>query len=173
MIEVGDLKQFGFRIGPITEERLIREVSIFICGFDATYRDNCAYLPTFICQLELTSQMLKKKIDFVRCEGIFGGLNVTQIHNLLLHGNPQVFRDEREWQYVSQLHGFANWTEITDGFAAFLIPYYDRLHLTYQARDWGSPRFDVLDVIDAVETTPYYLIATIDEAIGILKHEKE
>jgi len=124
MIDVGDLSHFGFRIAPVGHERQVREVSIFICGKDLTQHDNSAYLPCFIGQLAATSEWLKRKLDYLKYEDLFGGRNVSQIHNLLLHG------DDEEWWAAAAAHRFAEWGETTDGFAAFLIPYLDRLHLT-------------------------------------------
>ncbi len=167
MIEVGDLNQFGFRIGPVGPEPEIREVSIFIHGTDVTPFDNSAYLPTFISHLEADSKYLKQKIDYLKHDKLFHGLNLSEIHNLLLHGSPKIFRDEREWSTVDEAHRFAQWGETTDGFVAFLVPYFDRLYLTYQI--WPESRSELLDVIDSTETTPHYLIRTLDEAIAILR----
>lgn len=172
-MDVGVLNHFGFRIAPATDERQLREVSIFIGGNDLTHRDNTAYLPSFLGQLAATSDALKRKIDYLKHEDLFRGMNVTQIHNLLLHGNADVFADEDEWWAVAAAHRFADWGETTNGFTAFLIPYFDRLYLTSQSRDYALPEYEMLEVIDCVETTPYYLIATMDDAKSILKDESD
>ena len=173
MIDVGNLNEFGFRIGPNVVDRLMREVSIFVDGIELTSRDNSVYLPSFVGQLERTSRVLKQKIDYVRYEGLFRDLNVTQIHNLLLHGNRDVVPDERERWSVTEAHRFADWGETTDCFAAFLVPYCDCLYLTYQPNDGASPNYTVLDLVDGVITTPYYLIATIDEAVAMLEQAQQ
>lgn len=168
MKDVGDLNQFGFRLSAVTVERQLRDVSIFIGGNDLTRRDNTVYLPSFIAELSATSVLLKRKIDYLRHDELFRKLSVSQIHNLLIHGNPNSFTDDREWHSVKQAYEFAVWGETTDAFAAFLIPYCDRLYLTYQFCNDRPPYFDVLNYIDGVETTPGDLIATIDEAVSLL-----
>lgn len=168
MIEVGDLSQFGFRIGPVTPDRQMRDVSIFINDQDLTSRDPSVYLLSFIQHLTKASEHLKSKIDYLKHERLFRGLNITGIHNLLLHGSADVFRNEQEWWAVVESLRFADWGETTAIFAAFLIPYYDRLYLTWQAQEEDANGYKVLDVIESVETTPYYLITTMDKAVTLL-----
>jgi len=115
---------------------------------------------------------LKTKIDYLKYERLFvSALNITEIHNALLHNNGSVFESEMEWSAVQEHCCFADWGETTDVFWAFLIPYFDKLHLTYQSRDRGVSHYDVAPMIDSVFVTPYYLIVTIQEAFDILTAE--
>ncbi len=165
MFEAGDLSIFGFRIGPDIIGG-VRDISIFVNGFNLTERDCSAYLPSFIGDLRRTAAALKRKIDYVRYEMYFGGRNVTQIHNLLLHGDATVFHSDSEWWAVRQAHQFAEWGETTDGFTMFLVPYLDRLYLTYQLGSHPPGGYQVLDVVRGVEITPFYLIETIERAVS-------
>lgn len=46
MIDVGDLRRFGFRIGPRGEFPDVREVSIFINCAEVSRYDRSAYVPS-------------------------------------------------------------------------------------------------------------------------------
>lgn len=168
---VGDLNRFGFQIANSPSSELIRKVSIFIGGQNLTPFDNSAYLPSFVSRLQATSEWLKGKIDYLKYEHLLSGLNLTETHNTLVHNHLAILTDA-EWDLVSKVHTFGDWGEITDDFIAFLIPYLDRLYLTYQLRNNGLREFDILDVADSIETTPYELIMTLDEAVSCLVGQK-
>lgn len=101
-------------------------------------------------------------------ESYFVEKNVTQIHNILLHGGD-AFANEREWSAVSEAHRFADWGETTDGFSAFLVPYGDRLYLTYQMRE-ATLNYETLDIVSGVEITPHYIITVIDATVALLRN---
>lgn len=171
MPDIGDLNKIGFRIGPVTPERQMRNVAIYINGENLSPVDPCVHLPNFLMHLRDANAVLKKKIDYLKYEHLFSGLNVTEIHNALLHNNASVFESETEWSVVQEHCRFADWGETTNVFSAFLIPYFDKLYLTYQSRDRGISCYDVAPVIDGVLVTPYYLIVTIQEAFDLLNAE--
>ena len=66
MIDVGDLRRFGFRIGPATESPNVRDVSIFINGTDVSRHDCSAYLPSYVGSLTAQSEALKRRLDFTK-----------------------------------------------------------------------------------------------------------
>ncbi|KAI9133245.1 hypothetical protein [Acaryochloris sp. CCMEE 5410] len=168
---VGDLNRFGFQLGFHPSSKPMRKVSIFIGGQNLTPFDNSAYLPSFVNRLQATSEWLKGKIDYLKYEQLLNGLNLTEIHNTLAHNHLAILTDD-EWDLVRKVHTFGDWGEITDDFNAFLIPYFDRLYLTYQLRNNDLREFNILDVVDGIESTPYELIMTLDEAISCLTGQK-
>ncbi len=169
-IDVGDCTRFGFQIAPQPFTQQIRAVTIFMGGTNLTPDNNLAYLPSFIGQLNTTSEWLKRKIDYLKYEQLFSSLNITEIHNSLVHNHLNILTDD-EWDIVYRGHRFGDWGETTDDFTAFLIPYFDRLYLTYQLRNDCSLDFDILDVVEGIEITPHYLITTIDAAIVALANK--
>lgn len=168
---VGDLNRFGFQIELSSSSGPIRKVSIFMGGQNLNPFNNSAYLPSFVSRLQATSEWLKGKIDYLKYEQLLSGLNLTEIHNTLVHNHLAILTDDG-WDLVSQIYCFGDWGETTDDFRAFLIPYFDRLYLTYQLRNNGLHKFDILDVADGIEITPYELITTLDEAIFCLIGQK-
>lgn len=84
---VGDLNRFGFQIALHPSSEQIHKVSIFMGGKNLTPFDNSAYLPSFVSRLKATSKWLKGKIDYLKYEQLLSGLNLTEIHNTLVHNH--------------------------------------------------------------------------------------
>ncbi|MCA9173448.1 MAG: hypothetical protein KDB14_03095 [Planctomycetales bacterium] len=171
MQDVGDRAIFGFRIGPAEPQCPMRDVNIFINGEDVTPEDPSVYLPSFLGLIQDTANRLEAKIDYLKHDSLFSGLNVTEVHNALLHNNREVFVSDTEWWSVHEHHRFGDWGETTDGFTAFLIPYCGKLQLTCQTRDRRVARYDHLPCVRGVQVTPYYLIVTLKAALDILMRD--
>ncbi len=170
MIDIGNLHRFGFRIGPLTEHPDLRDVSIFINGEDVSRFDRSAHVPSYVGGLTGELQRLTKQLNFLRYADRFQYFNLTQIHNMLLHGDPEVFTDETDWSEAADFHRFLQLNEPnTDWLTAFLIPSNDgKLALTYQYHAYEPSRLR-RDVIDGVlDVLPYELIRTIRLTIEVL-----
>lgn len=172
MHDIGDTNRFGFRIGPPNFHADIRDVAIFINGENVTERDNSAYLPSYVDGLRRQSDVLKRTLNFERYADVFREYNLTEIHNILVHGDRSLFENDRERCDIADFHRFMDLGEPnTDLFVAFLLPVDNGLSLTYQRRTAGRDlgRVDVVNGVDVL--LPYELIRTIDEAIFLLASE--
>lgn len=170
--DVGDVNRFGFRIDRPGSEAEIRGVAVFINGENVTEDDSEAYLPSYVAGLRLQSDILKRRLNFERYAALFREYNLTEAHNILLHGDSALFENDREWWNIADFCRFMDMGEPnTDLFVAFLLPADVGLSLTYQCRgrDGDFVRVDVVKGIDNVQ--PYELIKTIDEAIIVLTNE--
>ena len=166
MLEIGDVTRFGFRIGPPAFEAEVREVAIFINGENVTDRDSSAYLPSYVAGLRRQSDVLKGRMNFEKYAQMFRAYNLSEVHNILVHGDSSLFLNDRERADIADFHRFMDLGEPnSDLFTAFLLPANGGLSLTYQ-RLSVKENFARVDVVSGVDhLLPYELITTIDEAI--------
>ena len=165
---VGDKSTFAFEIGEFkVESSDWYEVNIYIGSKNICHVDNHPYLPQFICDLECDADYFKKKIDWIKFEQHFIGLNAMEAHQLLMNIGEDDFDSQEFEDAMYEFHRVLKWSPTTDNVCCFLIPIWGVLCLTCEL--WQHVPPEAKGIVYGAEVTPYQLITTIESAIDILK----
>jgi hypothetical protein len=163
-VVVGSIDRFALRIAPCAPDTggQMRNVALFVDGVRLPCRDTWVYVPHFASAIEETSAKLKSTLNWFRYEQEFGERNLTERHEFL-----RLDDSYRMARY--HFHCFMDWGETTDDVKSFLIPYQERLYLTYQMATYlGSGELWEYSVVNGLEVRPFDLICILDEAADIL-----
>lgn len=107
---VGNKSTFAFEIiESRIEQGDLCTVNIYIDDQNICPFDNQIYLPAFVNSLECSADYLKRKIDYIKFEKHFIGLNAIEAHQLLMN-NPD--KDLENTMY--EFHRFVDWGSTTD-----------------------------------------------------------
>ena len=166
---IGDKSTFAFEISESQiESGNLCTVNIYIDNKNICPFDNQAYLPAFVNSLKCSANYLKSKIDYIKFEHHFIGLNAIEAHQLLRKIRHEDFDSQKFEDEMYDFHRFIDWGETTDDVCCFPIPIRGFLCLTCELW-WNIDSEIETGIIYGAEVTPYQLITTIESAIDILK----
>lgn len=133
--------------------------------------DTSAFVPGLLGGLIPELRCLEHRLNFLENEAIFNSLpNITSVHNALVHGDKAVFSSVAEYQQIRRHSAFLDLdVPETDGFRAFLIPWFGRLYLTQQVSNQLNGGLERLVTVDGVEVTPWLLISVLRDVVHELQ----
>lgn len=141
----GDAGTLRFEIAPKDPESFsMRSVDIHAAGLHLTARDNSAYVPSLLFQLDGTLRSFRKQTRFQPRPDIFGERAPETIHRLLADETEEFSGGDE----VSDLWTFLDFGGTVLHVLGFLIPTQGRLYLTVDMLRPGETKSDEIRVAE-------------------------
>lgn len=133
--------------------------------------DDSAFVPDLLGGLITELRSFEHRLNFLEHEALFASLpSITSVHNALVHGDSSVFSSEAEHEQIRAHCAFLDLgVPETDGFRAFLIPWFGQLYLTQQVRNQPNGNLPHLMTVDGVAVTPWLLISVLRDVVHELQ----
>jgi hypothetical protein len=167
---IGRPSLVAFSIGDADGTRELREVHIHLVG-QTVSAETSAFVPGLLGGLIPKLRYLEHRLNFLEDEKLFSSLpDITAVHNALVHGDMAIFPSEAEHEQIAERCGFLHLgVPETDGFRAFLIPWFGQLYLTQQVSVQLNRGFSRLVTVAGVMVTPFFLISVLRDVVHELQ----
>ncbi|WP_413431586.1 hypothetical protein [Crateriforma spongiae] len=150
MTVIGEKRTFAFETAPCDEypSEPYLTVDIYVADKLLTIRDNVAYVPQFLGDVDATCNRMRHNLSWLQYRDDLADMNLTDAH---LH--------------LSNTEGwlkFLNWGPTTDDISCHLIVYQDSLWITAFLYSENPDYETNTPIVHGVRLSPFDLIATLE-----------
>ncbi len=159
MTVIGDKRTFAFATSPCNQfpGQPFLTVDIYVADKRVTLRDNVAYVPQFLSDIDSTHQHMRHSLSWLQYRDDLCDMNLTEAH-----------------LYLAKTEGwlkFLNWGPTTDDISCHLIVYQDSLWITVflysENRDYEKNP----PIVHGVRVSPFDLIATLGSQAELMRRD--
>ena len=169
IITIGNVDSFAFRLGKIFKNDF-RDVEIFVNGENLSTEDKQVNLPVFVTNLMHTLKLVETH-NYSLYQNYFDRMSVGEMVKFIESTrNVDSVNFDIEDDFIYPHHIFLDWGETTDNISSFIVPYNNKIYITYEFWRESEDKIDSnIRNISSIEISLEEIISTLRKTILCLQ----